>query len=145
MGMASDELESRIGRFVLRTGMPDKPSALWLGLYGSYNIPRETTATGSEVSRTFFGSDTGYRRVLCGPADEWWAENSSIPGQFYNVQTIEFPAALFSWGWITGWALHPTDEGAGHWISGFLTAPFQVSSGEPPASFVPGALIINFF
>ena len=145
MSAASNELESRLGYFVLRTGMPAKPSELWLGLYTGYNIPSETTGEGFEVSRTFFGNDTGYRRVLCGPGDAWWAENPTTPGQFYNAQIIQFPTAIYSWGGITGWALHPSDEGEGHWLSGFLTTPLVVNSGDPAPAFEAGSLIINFF
>lgn len=145
MSAASNELESRLGHYVLRTGMPTKPSELWLGLYLNYDIPSETTSTGHEVSRTFFGNNTGYVRVLCGPGDEWWTENPNMPGQFYNAQAIEFPVAIYSWGAITGWALHPSDSGESHWLSGFLTAPLVVNSSDPAPVFEAGSLIINFF
>ena len=145
MSAASNELESRLGHYVLRTGMPTKPTELWLGLYLFYNIPEETTASGYEVSRTFFGSPTGYARVACGPGDAWWTENPTTPGQFYNAQVIQFPVPIYSWGTITGWALHPTDSGDSHWISGFLSATLTVEGSDPAPVFEAGSLIINFF
>lgn len=145
MSAASNELESRLGHFVLRTGVPDKPTALWVALYLIYTIPQETTDEGYEVSTTSFGSPTGYARVLFGPGDAYWVENPTTPGQFYNAQVIQFPAPILSWGTITGWALHPTDEGGSHWISGFLSAPLVVNGSDPAPAFEAGSLIVNFF
>lgn len=145
MSAASNELESRLGHYVLRTGMPAKPTELWLALYLIYTIPQETTTEGYEVARLSFGIPTDYARVLCGPGDAWWTENPTTPGQFYNAQVIQFPAPARDWGTITGWALHPTDSGEGHWISGFLSAPLVVSQGDPAPVFEAGSLIVNFF
>lgn len=145
MSAASNELESRLGHYVLRTGLPDKPAALWLGLYLNYAIPQETTDTGQEVSTLLLGVPTGYARVACGPSDAWWVENPTAPGQFYNAQAIQFPAPALNWGTITGWALHPTDTGGSHWVSGFLSAPLVVNGSDPAPVFEAGSLIINFF
>lgn len=145
MSAASDELESRLGHYVLRTGLPDKPAALWVGLYLLYNIPEETTDIGYEVSTTSFGVPTNYARVLFGPGDTYWEENPTTPGQFYNAQIIQFPVPSLNWGTITGWALHPTSSGDSHWISGFLSAPLVVNGGDPAPAFEAGSLIVNFF
>jgi hypothetical protein len=144
MSAASNELESRLGHYVLRSGLPIKPAALWLGLYRSDDIPDETEG-GHEVSSHFFGQSTGYQRVLCGPGDSWWVESTTTPGQFYNAQMIQFPQALYNWGTVTGWALHADSVSGAYWISGRLATNLVVNSGDPPAAFLAGSLVINFF
>lgn len=144
MAAASDELESRLGHYLLMSGTPAKPEELWVALYREYSLPADDGSTGTEVSRTSFGLSTGYERVLHGPGDAYWAESSTVPGQFYNVSTITFPEPLRDWGVLTGFALHPTDEGAGVWVKGSLASILEVISGDPAPAFEAGSLVINF-
>lgn len=144
MAAASNELESRFGTLFLRTATPAKPSEIWVSLHINLGLPAEDGENAGEVSRTSFGNDTGYRRVLHGPSDAAWAESAGQPGLFYNASLIEFPTPLYSWGTVTGFALMAADEGDGVWARGSLVTPLVVNGSDPAPVFVAGALVFSF-
>jgi len=140
---ATNPIRSQIGQWLLLDGAPPKPTMFWAALFLFYNLPLDSGLDGYEVATLSFGVPTGYARVAIPPGSARFAENPTIPGQFYNVTTIQFPTVELAWGAVTSCALMDSQTGGVALLRSHLAAPLNVMTGDPTPQFAPGALVFN--
>ncbi len=140
---ATDPIRSKLGHFLFLDGLPAKPSTYWIALFLQYDIPDVSGLGGLEVTRVFLGIPTGYARVAYPPGGARFTESPSVPGLFYNLQTVQFPAPALAWSAVTSFALMDSELDGLALATGHLAVPLFVAQGGQAPVFEPGALVFN--
>ena len=132
MSAATDYLEEALIRHIFRTGVFDKPTALWVALFTE--MPSDSD-TGTEVS------GNGYARVQHGPADDKWTAPTGGSGETSNIGVITFPAPIGNWGQVIGGGVFDAPVGGNLLLRGVLPVPRTVEGGAPAPVFAQGDMI----
>jgi|GEM_PF-4653921 len=140
---ATNLTRSMIGQWLFLDGVPTKPAAYWVALFQNYTPPDDTGLNGFEIPTSILGVPTGYGRVAYAPGGARFAENPSVPGQFYNLQAIQFGAPALQWPAITNFALMNAETGGIALARGALSVPLVVTQGGQAAIFEPGGVVLN--
>jgi len=142
MAHASNYLENKLVDHIFRTTAFTKPAALWVGLFTA--APTDAGG-GTEVAG---GS---YARVSVPPGDASWTAtqggvagaSSGTGGATANALIITFPTPSADWGMVTHFGLFDAATGGNPLVLGPLTAPRDVSNGDPAPRFPAGTLAIT--
>lgn len=112
-------------KHLFRTGSMTKPAALHVALFVG-----ATEVTGG-----------AYARVQHGPSDAAWTDQVGGDGRTVNIGVITFAAPSANWGIVTAFKVFDAATAGNELVSGNLTAPKTINTGDPAPSFADGALV----